>query len=157
MHQNSLFTKLERCTVYIAFGLQDRNGGVHTVIRWSLLGSYVCFITTSLDAVDTDLLLRLCTTCRVPNYCYWLTDYDDSCTVLYKTLILYLPQVLLGCRFWELIGCISVTFGGDPNFDVADSLDGAYLGPYEEECAREDWWWLVKYISYYYVPVIYFS
>ena len=31
--------------------LQDTNGGVHIVIWWLLLGSYVCFITTSLDAV----------------------------------------------------------------------------------------------------------
>ena len=28
------------------------NGGVYVVIRWSLLGTYICFITTSLDAVD---------------------------------------------------------------------------------------------------------
>ena len=46
--------------------LQDMNGDVHVVIQWSLLGSYVCFITTGLDTVDTDLLLRLCTTCGVP-------------------------------------------------------------------------------------------
>ena len=54
--------------------LQVMNGDVHVVIRWSLWGSYVCFTTTSLDTYDTSLLLRLCTTCRVPNYCYyWLT------------------------------------------------------------------------------------
>ena len=33
-------------------------------IRWSLLGSYVCFTTTSLATVDMYLLLWLCTTCR---------------------------------------------------------------------------------------------
>ena len=39
------------------------------VIRGSMLGSYVC-PTTSLDTFDASLLLRLCTTCCVPNYCY---------------------------------------------------------------------------------------
>ena len=34
------------------------------VIKRALLGSYICFITTSLDTVDTGLLLRLCTTCQ---------------------------------------------------------------------------------------------
>ena len=30
----------------------------------------------------------------------------------------------------SLIGHLSVTFGGAPNCDVADSLDAAYLGPF---------------------------
>ena len=33
----------------------------------------------------------------------------------------------MDCQFWELIGCLSVTFGGDPGSNVDDSLDGAYL------------------------------
>ena len=34
------------------YKLQDINGGMHMWIRWSLLGSYICFITMSLDTVD---------------------------------------------------------------------------------------------------------
>ena len=30
----------------------------------------------------------------------------------------------------SLIGHLPVTFGGDPNSDVADSVDGAYFGPF---------------------------
>ena len=50
--------------------LQDMNGSMHAEIQGSLLGFYVCFITTSLGTVVIDLLLRLCTTFQVPNYCY---------------------------------------------------------------------------------------
>ena len=47
------------------FRLQGRYGMVCIFrIRWSLLGSYVCFTTTSLVTVDTPLLLRLSTTCQ---------------------------------------------------------------------------------------------
>ena len=35
---------------------------------------------------------------------------------------------IIGCQFWELIGCLSKTFGGVPVSNVADSLDGTYLG-----------------------------
>ena len=41
------------CTVVVRYN-------VHVLIRWSLLGSYICFTTTSLDTFDTCLLLRLC-------------------------------------------------------------------------------------------------
>ena len=39
-------------------------------------------------------------------------------------------QVSLAGNFGSLIGHLSVTFGGAPNSNVADSLDGAYLGPF---------------------------
>ena len=35
---------------------------------------------------------------------------------------------IIGCQFLELIGCLSVTFGGAPGSNVADSLDSTYLG-----------------------------
>ena len=35
---------------------------------------------------------------------------------------------ITGCQFLELIGCLSVTFGGAPGSNVADSLDSTYLG-----------------------------
>ena len=38
-------------------------------------------------------------------------------------------QVLLASDSGSLIGHLSVTFSGAPNFYVANSLDGAYLGP----------------------------
>ena len=41
-----------------------------------------------------------------------------------------LQQLLLAVQFWGWIGHVSMTFGGTPNFNVADSLDGAYLGPF---------------------------
>ena len=41
---------------------------------------------------------------------------------------------IIGCRFWELIGCMSVTFGGAPN--VANSLDTVYLGPFSPPLPR---------------------
>ena len=37
---------------------------------------------------------------------------------------------IIGCRLREPDWVSAVTFGGAPNFDVADSLDGAYLGPF---------------------------
>ena len=39
-------------------------------------------------------------------------------------------QVSLVGDSGSLIGHLPVTFDGAPNFDVADSLDGAYLGPF---------------------------
>ena len=41
-----------------------------------------------------------------------------------------LAASIIGCRFQELIGCLSVTFGRVPVSNVADSLNGAYLGPF---------------------------
>ena len=38
---------------------------------------------------------------------------------------------IIGCRFQDLIGCLFVTFGGAPGSNVADSLDGTYLGPFK--------------------------
>ena len=75
----------------------------------------------------------------VPNYCYWLgvgapnrtltrEHYPFticSCTVLFRALNMCLWQVS-----WSLTGHLSVTFSGAPNFDVAYSLDGPYLGPF---------------------------
>ena len=37
---------------------------------------------------------------------------------------------VIGCQFWELIGCLSMTFSGVPGSNVAGSLDGTYLGPF---------------------------
>ena len=34
---------------------------------------------------------------------------------------------ITSCPFCELIGCLSVTFGGAPGSNVDDSLDGAYI------------------------------
>ena len=39
-----------------------------------------------------------------------------------------LAASIIGCQFWELIGCLSMTFGGAPGSNVDNSLDGAYLG-----------------------------
>ena len=39
-------------------------------------------------------------------------------------------QVSLPSNSGSLIGHLLVTFSGAPNFDVADSLDSAYLGPF---------------------------
>ena len=70
---------------FICCKLQDSKSGVHMVFGWSLLGSYLCFITTSLDTVDTDLLLRLCTTCQVPTL---MLDLEvEPCTILYNEWI----------------------------------------------------------------------
>ena len=114
----------------------------YKVIRWSLWGSYVCFITTTLDIFDTSLLLILCTTCQIPNYCYYaaswvdvlymgeLTESLSTCTILYKTLNMHLVASIIGCRFHELISCLAVTFGGAPGSNVDDSLDGVHLGPF---------------------------
>ena len=44
---------------------------------------------------------------------------------------MHLWQVSLAVRFWELIGCMFVTFGEAPNSNVADSLDVAYLGTFK--------------------------
>ena len=88
-------------------------------IRWSLLGSYACFTTTSLATVDTYLLLRLCTTCRyqttatcwewelglelmcVPKSTHQL---GNSCTVLCRALNMRLWQVSLAGQSGSLIG-----------------------------------------------------
>ena len=47
----------------VRLSCRNMNGGVHTEIHWSLLGSYICFTTTGPVTVDTGLLLRLCPTC----------------------------------------------------------------------------------------------
>ena len=41
-----------------------------------------------------------------------------------------LQQVSLAVWVGELTGCVFVTFIGAPGSSVADSLDGAYLGPF---------------------------
>ena len=80
------------------------------------------------------LLLRLCTTCRVSNYyCLMPSEHlgvssGHSCTVLYKALNVCLVASINRCQFWKLIGCLSVTFSGAPGSNVANSLDGAFLG-----------------------------
>ena len=44
-----------------------------------------------------------------------------------------LEKVSLAGNSGSLIGHLSVTFGGASNFDVADSLDGAYLGSFKKK------------------------
>ena len=39
-------------------------------------------------------------------------------------------QVPLAGNSGSLIGHLSVTFGGAPNFNVVDNFDGVYLGPF---------------------------
>ena len=43
-----------------------------------------------------------------------------------------LAASIIGCQFWELIGCLSMAIGWAPGSNVDDSLDGAYLGPFTE-------------------------
>ena len=50
-----------------------------------------------------------------------------SCTV--QGLKYALMASTIGCQSRELIGLLSVTFGGAPNYNIAGSLDSAYLGP----------------------------
>ena len=101
----------------------------------------------SLDTADMYLLLRLCTTCWYQTTATgWelalqLTSHQvcftsnsgqltDSCTVLCMVLNMRLQQVSLAGNSGSLIRCLLVTFGGAPNFNVAHSSDGAYLGPF---------------------------
>ena len=113
----------------VRLSCRNMNSSVHTEIRWLLLGSYIFFITTSLDTVDADLLLRLCTTCWVPNYCYWLCCCSlllscHSLLLLYCTVqgLKYAPTVSIIVCLLELIGCVFMTFCRAPGSNVADSL-----------------------------------
>ena len=114
--------------------VQGRYG---VVIQWSLLGSYICFTTTIAET-----LYNL----SIPNYCYWLgvgaltqtlaqgfcaKVTMVTCTVLCKALNMCPWQVSLAGDSGSLIGHLFGTFGGASNFDVADSLGGAYLGPFK--------------------------
>ena len=49
-------------------------------------------------------------------------------------MLLHCTMQGLNRRLWQvsrsLTGSLVVTFGGVPNFDVANSLDGAYLGSF---------------------------
>ena len=57
-----------------------------------------------------------------------VSDWPLYCTV---QGLKYTPMVIsLAVRFRELIGCVSMTFGGASNSNVADSLNGTYLGPF---------------------------
>ena len=55
---------------------------------------------------------------------------QNTCTVLSMILNMCLRQVSLTGNSWSLIRSLSVTFGGAPNFDVAHSFEGAYLGSF---------------------------
>ena len=46
-------------------------------------------------------------------------------------------QVSLAGDSGSLIGHLLMTFSGSPNVDVADSLDGAYLGPFKSSNLRK--------------------
>ena len=63
-----------------------------------------------------------------------LTQYAGKIPPLYCTVqdlkYMCLWQVSLAGDSGSLIGHLSLTSGGAPNFDVADSLDSAYLGPF---------------------------
>ena len=73
-------------------------------------------------------LLLLVVSCHSNN---WLvTQLLSTFTVLCKAFNMYLWQVSLADNSRSLIGHLSVTFGRAPDFDVADSLDAAYLGPF---------------------------
>ena len=55
---------------------------------------------------------------------------------MYCTLqgLKYAPAAGIICRrSWELIRCLSMTFTGAHGSDVANSLDGAYLGQFISE------------------------
>ena len=82
----------------------------HILIQLSLLGSYACFITTSLATVDTYLLLILWTTCQVlltaaesetVSPTKTLCSELHSCTVLYKVLNMCMWQVSLSWPMQE--------------------------------------------------------
>ena len=92
---------------------------------WSLLGSYVCFITTRLTTVDrfiTVILYNL----LIPIYCYLrgaslarltasvtyiLTLTLTLCTVLCRFLNTHLWQVSLVSRSWSLIDARDLQLG----------------------------------------------
>ena len=59
--------------------------------RWCACSDPVIsgFTTTNLDTFDTSLLLRLCTTCHVPNYCYYWWTSSKRSGLRTKPLVLY--------------------------------------------------------------------
>ena len=61
----------------------------------------------------------------------WLELYLENAKLLHCAVqgLKYVPvTIIIGWWLWSLIGHLPVTFDGSPNFDVADNLDGAYLG-----------------------------
>ena len=130
--KKSLSTRLLRVM------LQDTNSGVHTVIQWSLWGSYICF--TKLvwihliqvycwDYVQLVEYQTTATTGWCNSLTSWHTDWLLYCTVQ-GLKYMRLVASIIGCWFWEPIGCLSVAFGVAIGSNIADSLDGAYMGPF---------------------------
>ena len=104
-----------------------------------------------LVTIDTPLLLRLYNL-SVPSYCCWLGGVLQLELYSQPELLIIIPALYcaepLSMRLWQvslavnsgsLIGCLPVTFGGTPNYDVSDSLDGAYLGPFNVISSRTVW------------------
>ena len=60
----------------------------------------------------------------------WPTVWTLYYTVVYKALNMHLVASNIGCWCQGLIGCLSMTFGGAHGSNVANSLDGACLGPF---------------------------
>ena len=58
------------------------------------------------------------------------TETETLCTLLCMALTMRLWQVSLAGDSGSLIGHLSVTSSGAPDSGVANSLDGAYLGPF---------------------------
>ena len=82
------------------------------VIQWSLLGSYICFITTQLTTVDVFIAedtvqlvgtkLQLWVRSIAPELSNWFVL--PLCTVLCSSLNMHLQQVSLVSRSWSLVG-----------------------------------------------------
>ena len=85
--------------------------------------SWHAFIAETIYKLSNTKLLLL-----VVSWCsHWLVKWMFqivcmSHTVLCKTLNMYLWQVSLACDSGSLIGHLAVTFGGGPNFNVANSM-----------------------------------
>ena len=86
--------------------------------RWSLLGSYICFMTTRLATVESFITVMLYNL-SLPNYCYyydyWSPDWpSDFCTVLCRLLNMWLSVADPGFSrggAWTLQGGVNT-----PNF-----------------------------------------
>ena len=81
------------------------------MIWWSLLGSYVCFITTSSATVEIYFYYTTCWYQTTVLCQHWLiltiTLFSSHCTVQY---LKYLPVIsIIGWQFWEP-NWVSVTF-----------------------------------------------
>ena len=62
---------------------------------------------------------------------------------------MHLWQVSLAGDSRSLIGHLALTFGGAPNFNVVDSLDGAYFGTVQRFRTKNSFvlLWTISYYS----------